>query len=273
LGGAQPSRQAEIKSHNYRLAGTAAPHPILTVSKLRKKFKRVLAVDNVSFELRAGETLAIVGESGCGKTTLARIIAGLETSDAGTITLGGRALGASRDTAQRRAVQMVFQDPFASLNPRLRIGKAITEGAVAHGIIPREERDAAARALLESVGMAADTAERYPHEFSGGQRQRIAIARAIAMKPSVLLCDEPVSALDVSVQAQVLNLLADLKQTSGIASIFITHDLGVVRYVADRVAVMREGKIIETGKTADIFANPQHPHTKTLLAAEPRIEF
>ena len=245
--------------------------PILAVRNLAKSFKRVRAVDDVSFELRAGETLAIVGESGCGKTTVARIIAGLETPDAGQILLNSAELPHRRRAAQRAAVQMVFQDPFASLNPRMSIGAAITEGAALHGIIPRKERATAARALLESVGLPPEAADRYPHEFSGGQRQRISIARAISMRPAVLLCDEPVSALDVSVQAQVLNLLADLKRATGIACIFITHDIGVVRYVADRVAVMRDGRIVEQGATAEIFAAPRDEHTKHLLAAEPRI--
>ena len=250
------------------MAGHTCP-AFLSIRGLSKKYPHVLALDGATFDLAPGETLAVVGESGSGKTTLARLVAGLERPTAGEILLDGAPLPFGRPRAQRRDIQMVFQDPYASLNPRLRIGDLVTEGAFAHGLVDRAGRAALARELLAAVGLPPEAAARHPHEFSGGQLQRISIARALALKPRLLLCDEPVSALDVSVQAQILNLLADLKRDRGPAMLFITHDLAVARSVADCVAVMAAGRIVELGPAARVFSAPEHPVTKALLAAEP----
>ena len=250
------------------VAGHTCP-AFLSIRGLSKKYPHVLALDGATLDLAPGETLAVVGESGSGKTTLARLVAGLERPTAGEILLDGAPLPFDRPRARRRDIQMVFQDPYASLNPRLRIGDLVTEGALAHGLADRAGRAALARELLAAVGLPPEAAARHPHEFSGGQLQRISIARALALRPRLLLCDEPVSALDVSVQAQILNLLADLKRDRGPAMLFITHDLAVARSVADRVAVMAAGRIVELGPAARVFSAPEHPVTKALLAAEP----
>jgi len=243
---------------------------VLAAQGLTKRFPRVTAVDSVSLELRAGETLALVGESGSGKTTLARMLAGLEAPTAGGILLDGAPLPFRRSFAQRRDLQVVFQDPYSSLNPRHSIADLLTEGPVAHGLVARRDRAAFAREWLERVGLPPEAAVRFPHEFSGGQLQRVSIARALALKPRILLCDEPVSALDVSVQAQILNLLADLKAQYGPAVLFITHDLGVVRSIADRILVLHRGRAVEEGPAAEVLASPRDPYTRELLAAEPR---
>ena len=244
---------------------------ILEARLLHKQFKTVHAVNNVSLSLHEGETLAIVGESGCGKTTLARLLIGLETASGGEILLDGKRVPARRPFALMRDMQMIFQDPFSSLNPRMTVADIITEGAVAHGLIKRRDRLEEAQRLLAQVGMPPEAAFRYPHEFSGGQRQRISIARAVSLKPRLIICDEPISALDVSVQAQVLNLLADLQRTLHPAYLFITHDIGVVRRMAHRIAIMQAGRIVEEGSADTILSSPSHPYTQTLLAAEPRI--
>jgi ABC-type oligopeptide transport system ATPase subunit len=231
------------------------------------------AVSDVSFDLDPGSALGLVGESGSGKSTTARMVAGLLRADAGSVLLDGVELvGASRRvlTAARRDLQFVFQDPFASLDPRMRVRDLVGEGLVVHRLCATasERRDRIVE-TLESVGLGAEHLDRYPRSFSGGQRQRIAIARAIAVRPRVLICDEPVSSLDVSVQAQVLNLLGELRDRLDLALLFIAHDLAVVRYLCDRVAVMNAGSIVEQGDREQVYGDPQHAYTRELLAAVP----
>jgi oligopeptide/dipeptide ABC transporter ATP-binding protein len=257
--------------------------PLLEVDGLVKHFvaKRsafgtptslVKAVDGVTFSVAAGETLALVGESGCGKSTVGRLVLKLIDATAGRVRFDGRdiATGSSEDLkALRASAQLIFQDPYASLNPRMTIGDTLNEPLMLHTTLSRAEQRARVADLLTTVGLRPVHASRYPHEFSGGQRQRIAIARALAVSPKLIVCDEPVSALDVSIRAQILNLLRDLQQRLGLATIFISHDLSVVKHIADRVAVMYLGRIVETAPTDEIFANPRHPYTQALLSAIP----
>lgn len=233
----------------------------------------VRAVDEVSFEINEGETLGLVGESGCGKTTLGRAIMGLEKASGGNVSFEGRNVSGmdSKELVEmRKKCQMVFQDPFSSLNPRMTVMDILTEAMIYHGLAKPADKETVAISLLKEVGMDRDCLYRYPHEFSGGQRQRISIARALSLSPRFIVCDEPVSALDVSVQAQVINLLMDLREKHSLAYLFISHDLSVVRLVSQRVAVMYLGRIVEIGKTEDVLDSPRHPYSRALLSAVPR---
>jgi oligopeptide transport system ATP-binding protein len=257
---------------------------LLEVRDLRKSFrvpnagkKTLRALDGITLDLARGETLGLVGESGCGKSTLARTLLMLERPDSGTVRFDGIdpfSLRGKDLLAFRRRVQMVFQDPYASLNARMSAGDIIAEPWRSHKNLykSRRDRDIRVRGLLDLVGLGAKAADKYPQEFSGGQRQRIGIARALALDPDVIICDEPVSALDLSVQAQVLNLLNDLQDQLGISYIFISHDLSVVRHVADSVAVMYLGRIIESGPTEAVFDRPNHPYTAALMSAAPTLD-
>ena len=235
---------------------------------------KVSALDGVSFNLAQGETLGIVGESGCGKSTLGRIISRLDSPTSGEIIYKGNDIAKKSLAAMRplrKEIQFIFQDPYASLNPRRQIGAIIEELMRIHGV-SKDERRARAHELLEKVGLDKNSYEKYPHEFSGGQRQRVVIARALTLKPELIIADEPVSALDVSIQAQVLNLFKELQDEMKLTYVFVAHDLGVVRHISDRIAVMYLGKIVELGSVEEIYNNPQHPYTKALLSANPRID-
>ncbi len=252
--------------------GLAKHYPIRR-GMLSRAVGAVRAVDGISFSIERGETLALVGESGCGKSTTARLALRLIEPTAGTVRFEGSDITRLRGAAMRqlrRRMQMVFQDPFASLNPRMTVGDIVEEPLVVHAIGDGAARRARVAELLDLVGLAPYHAARYPHEFSGGQRQRIGIARALAVEPALVVCDEPVSALDVSIQAQVVNLLKDLQRRLGLSYLFIAHDLAVVKHVADRVAVMYLGRIVEVGPRDQVFANPRHPYTRVLLSAIPR---
>jgi peptide/nickel transport system ATP-binding protein len=290
--GAEAARAA--RADLARRAAPATPSPeavgttLLEVEGLTVDFRtrsglfglgarRFRAVDGVGFTLGAGEILGLVGESGSGKSTVANAIAGLVRPSGGTIRLRGKPISgpgqAPQTRAERRAVQMVFQDPYASLNPRLRVTTTLAEPILFYDLA-RTRADAAddAAMLLAAVGLDADSAGRFPHAFSGGQRQRVSIARALAARPALLICDEPTSSLDVSVQAQVLNLLKDLRDGAGLAILFISHDLAVVRQMCDRVVVMKDGRVCETAETEALFQAPTHPYTRELMRLVPRLE-
>ncbi|MEU4789630.1 ABC transporter ATP-binding protein [Micromonospora tulbaghiae] len=247
--------------------------PISQGVLFKKTIGQVKAVDGVSFELRRGETLGVVGESGCGKSTLARLLMRLETPTAGRVTLEGRDLlrATGADLRRlRRNMQMVMQDPYTSLNPRMTVGDIIGEPFEIHPeVAPKRSRRQRVQELLDVVGLNPEHLNRYPHQFSGGQRQRIGIARALALRPEIIVCDEPVSALDVSIQAQVINLLEQLQDELGLSYIFIAHDLSVVRHISDRVAVMYLGRIVEIGTEEQIYQRATHPYTQALLSAVP----
>ena len=264
--------------------------PLLDVVGLTKRFTQrhgladrltrtsppvLTALDNVDVAVAPGETLGIVGESGSGKSTLARCIMRLHEPDEGTVTFDGTDVLAADPPelrALRRSIQMVYQDPYSSLSPRVQVGSAVSEPALVHGLVEKGEGDDYAVELLERVGIGRESAKRYPHEFSGGQRQRIAVARSLAVKPRLLIADEAVSALDVSIQAQLLSLLEEIRRDLGLTMIFISHQLSVISRLADRVAIMYMGRVVETGATADVFSDPRHPYTQMLLEAHPRLD-
>ncbi len=247
----------------------------LSAGLFPKRVTRIKAVDDVSLELRRGEILGLVGESGSGKSTLGRTLVRLLEPDRGQVTLAGKNISTMNSAelrTARRDFQMIFQDPYASLNPRMTVFDTLAEPLLTHKIVPPDSVLAAVNQLMDEVGLDRHMVRKYPHEFSGGQRQRIAIARALAMRPQLIIADEPVSALDVTIQAQILDLLLQLTQKHQLSMLFISHDLAVVRYLSDRVAVMQHGKIVEQGDTEDVFARPQHPYTQTLLAAIPHLQ-
>jgi oligopeptide/dipeptide ABC transporter ATP-binding protein len=253
--------------------------PLLEVRDLRKHFPvragLVRAVDGVTFDLAAGETLGIVGESGCGKTTLGRLVLRLIEPTGGSVRFAGEdllALDAQALRRRRRDMQLIFQDPFGALNPRQPVGAIVEEGLAVHGLARGAERRERVLDLLARVGLRAQAVDRYPHEFSGGQRQRIGIARALAVAPRLIVADEPVSALDVSIQAQIINLLQDLQDELGIAYLFIAHDMRVVEHISHRVAIMYLGRIVELAESRELYAHPRHPYTRALLSAVPEID-
>ncbi|MEJ2214976.1 MAG: dipeptide ABC transporter ATP-binding protein [Gemmatimonadota bacterium] len=285
--GSRPTSDVPGATVNGRRPSVAAsPRPLVVAEELKKHFpvtrgvlRRVVghvrAVDGVSFAIRRGETLGLVGESGSGKTTVGRMVLRLLEPTAGTVRFDGQDLAeldADALRALRRRAQIVFQDPYGSLNPRMTVGDAIGEVLRVHGLAARGSVDARVGDLLALVGLRAEHAERYPHEFSGGQRQRIGIARALSVDPEFVVCDEPVSALDVSVQAQVVNLLVDLQQRLGLTYLFIAHDLGVIEHVSDRIAVMYLGRIVELADAVAVRETPRHPYTRALLSAVPKVD-
>ena len=247
----------------------------ITAGVLRRQVGQVKAVDNVSFDIMHGETLGLVGESGCGKTTAGRAILRLAPVTGGSVTIDGTEISQADDRTLhdlRPRMQMIFQDPQASLNPRMTVAGIISEPLIEHKKASRQERLNRVYELMDAVGLNRDWADRYPHEFSGGQRQRIGIARALALNPKLIVCDEPIAALDVSIQAQVINLLEDLQQNRSLTYLFISHDLGMVRHIADRVAVMYLGTIVELAARRDLYENPLHPYTEALLSAVPEAD-
>ena len=262
---------SEASSVLLKVEGLTKHFPI-TKGVFRRQVGAVKAVDGISFDIFKGETLGLVGESGCGKSTAGRLILQLYPATAGKVTFKGRdlmTLSKEELRKQRPQMQMIFQDPQDSLNPRMTVGSIISEPLVEHGKFMGKERRERVEQLLESVGMNREFTNRYPHEFSGGQRQRIGIARALALSPEFIICDEPIAALDVSIQAQVVNLLEDLQEEYGLTYLFISHDLSMIRHIADRVAVMYLGRIVELADSESLYTKPLHPYTKALLSAVP----
>jgi oligopeptide/dipeptide ABC transporter ATP-binding protein len=253
--------------------GLTKHYPVTTGLVLQKVVGQVRAVENISFSVKRGQTLALVGESGCGKTTVGRLILRLEEATAGRVLFNGENVTEARSEALkklRRKIQVIFQDPYSSLNPRMTVGQIIGEPLMVHGLVKgRKEARRKAEELLIQVGLFGYMADRYPHELSGGQRQRVGVARALAMEPKFIVCDEPVSALDVSIQAQIINLLEDLQEAYGLTYLFIAHDLAVVRHISDRIVVMYLGRIMEVADRESLYENPRHPYTQALLDAAP----
>lgn len=261
--------------------GGALGNVILELKDVRKHFnvgegKKLRAVDGISIAIKENEIVGLVGESGCGKSTLGRTLVGLYDKSSGEVHYKGEKLPTkyAADDFKKfsRSIQMIFQDPYSSLNPRMTIREIIAEGPMIHGLWEKSDIEAKVSFWLKRVGLAPDHMSRYPHEFSGGQRQRIGIARALALEPKIIVCDEPISALDVSVQAQVVNLLDDLKQSMGLTLLFIAHDLSMVRYISDRMAVMYLGRMVELGPSNEVYFRPKHPYTQTLIASNPEAD-
>lgn len=250
---------------------------LIKIKNLKKKFRidkhrELWAVDDINFDIYRGETLGLIGESGCGKTTLGRTIIGLYGANEGQVIFDGEAIDSMNRTELKsftKDAQMIFQDPYSSLNPRMTIGDIVGEGIDIHKLYKGEERTKKIYELLDIVGLNREYANRYPHEFSGGQRQRIGIARALAIKPKFIICDEPISALDVSIQAQIINLLIKLQREMGLTYLFIAHDLSMVKHISDRIAVMYSGRIVEMTTSEELYKNPIHPYTKMLLSTQP----
>ncbi len=265
----QPNNSELLKVRNLK------KHYLITHGLFGRSAGMVKAVDGVDLEIKRGETLGLVGESGCGKSTLGRVILGLEPATEGEIIFDGLDISKLKGDQLhllRRRMQIIFQDPYSSLNPRQTVGRIIGEGLAIHGIGTAAERRERVLHMMEVVGLRPEQINRYPHEFSGGQRQRIGVARALALNPELVICDEPLSALDVSIQAQVINLLQDLQEEFHLTYLFISHDLSVVRHICDRVAVMYLGQLVELAETEELFRNPSHPYTKALLNAIPGLD-
>ncbi|MCG0239107.1 MAG: dipeptide ABC transporter ATP-binding protein [Firmicutes bacterium] len=268
---AAPLQQAQGETL-VRVENLKKWYPVTGGSIISRVVGHVKAVDGVSFTIRRGETFGLVGESGCGKTTLGKVLLRLQEPTAGAVYFEGRnifELNKEEMRKLRREMQIIFQDPYASLNPRMTVGEIIGEPLEIHGVARGREKEKRVQQLLEVVGLASYHARRYPHEFSGGQRQRIGIARALALNPKLIVCDEPVSALDVSIQSQILNLLSDLQKEFGLTYLFIAHGLAVVKHISDRVGVMYLGKLVEIADKREIYANPRHPYTEALMSAIP----